>query len=172
MIALARSHIPVTRSELPWAIRHGAMAGVIAGLAFAAFEMAASAVMMGGPAFAMPLRMIGAIAMGSEALDPGYPLAMAALAGVAVHMMLSMIYGAVFATLAGGLRSGLAIIGLASVYGLALWLINFYLIAPVAFPWFTEANPMMQFVGHVFFFGSVLGYALWRSHEGLLRRAP
>jgi hypothetical protein len=170
MAVLTHSHIPVTRSEAPWAIRQGAAAGVVAGVVFAAFEMVVSAVMMGAAAFWTPLRMIGAIALGPEALDPSYSLVTAGLAGLAVHVVLAVIYGAVFAAVSGGLRSGPAIIGLASAYGLALWLLNFYVIAPAAFPWFGDANPTVQFIAHTFFFGSVLGIYLWRSHERLLDR--
>ena len=172
MAVLSHSHIPVTQSELPWAIRQGAIAGVVAGLVFAAFEIIMSAATMGVAQAAMPLRMIGAIALGEQALEPSYSLAAAALAGVAVHMVLAVIYGGAFAALAGGLRSGPAIIGLASAYGLALWLLNFYVIAPTAFPWFGDADPIVQFLAHTFFFGSVLGYVLWRSHERLLRTMP
>ena len=171
MAVLSHSHFPVTRSEVPWAIRQGAVAGVVAGVVFAAFEMIVGAVMMGLPAFWTPLRMIGAIALGPQALDPGYALVAAGLAGLAVHVALSVVYGGVFAALAGGLRSGAAMIGAASAYGFALWLLNFYVIAPAAFPWFGDASPMVQLIAHTFFFGSVLGFYLWRSHERLLSRA-
>lgn len=171
MAVLTHSHAPVTRTEVPWAIRQGAVAGVVAGVVFAAFEMIVSAIMMGLPAFWTPLRMIGAIALGPEAVDTSSSLVAAGVAGLAVHVVLAAIYGAVFAALAGGLRSGPAIIGLASAYGFVLWLLNFYVIVPAAFPWFGDANPMVQFVAHTFFFGSVLGFALWRSHERLLDRA-
>lgn len=170
MAVLTHSHIPVTRTEVPWAIRQGAVAGVAAGVVFAAFEMAMSAIMMGLPAIWTPLRMIGAIALGSQALDPGYPLVTAGLAGLAVHVVLAAVYGAVFAILAGGLRSGPMIIAAASAYGFALWLLNFYVVAPAVFGWFGDANPMVQFVAHTVFFGSVLGFYLWRSHERLLDR--
>ena len=117
----------------------------------------------------MPLRMIGGIALGSQALSPDYPLATAAAAGVVVHVILAMLYGGVFAALAGGLRPGPAIVGLAVGYGALLWLINFYLIAPAVFPWFSQANPYVAFFGHAIFFGGVMGYILWRAHERLLR---
>lgn len=67
-------HMPLTQSEMKWGFQHGAVAGVVAGLVFAAFEMLASAFIAGAEAFFMPLRMIGAIALGPEALDPGYSL--------------------------------------------------------------------------------------------------
>jgi len=172
MAVLTYSHLPVTRSELPWAIRQGALAGIAAGIVFAVFEMAASAAMTGAEAATMPLRMIGAIALGPEALEPSFSLTTAALAGVAVHLVLAAIYGGVFAALAGGLRSGAGIVGLGAAYGLALWLLNFYVIAPAAFPWFADADPMIQFVAHTIFFGAALGFVLWRSHERLLERTP
>lgn len=43
-------------------LRQGAIAGIVAGIVFAAFEMIVSALVMGPAAFFMPLRMIGAIA--------------------------------------------------------------------------------------------------------------
>lgn len=170
MAVLAHSHAPVAKSELPWALRQGAIAGIIAGIVFAVYEMVVSAAMAGAGAFFMPLRMIGAIALGPAALEASYPLLAAGLAGVIVHMLLSVIYGAVFAVVAGGLRKMGVLVALAMAFGFALWVVNFYLIAPMAFPWFTETNPLVQFIGHTFFFGGVLGYALWSAHERLLRR--
>ncbi|WP_245467825.1 hypothetical protein, partial [Mesorhizobium sp. M6A.T.Cr.TU.017.01.1.1] len=129
-------HTPVTPRDIRWGLQQGAVAGIVAGLVFAAFEMTASAFMMGADAFFMPLRMIGAIALGPEALDPGYSLLTASIAGVIVHMILAIIYGIVFGEIASMLRGSAAFIGLGSVFGLALWLVNFYVIAPIAFPWF------------------------------------
>lgn len=44
-----------------------------------------------------------------------------------------------------------------AVFGLLLWVVNFYLISPLAFPWFAMASPLVQFLAHTFFFGAVLG---------------
>jgi hypothetical protein len=49
------------------------------------------------------------------------------------------------------------LIGAATAAGFALWIVNFYVIAPFAFPWFAMANPVVQFLAHAFFFGTVLG---------------
>lgn len=161
MAMLHDTHLPVTQAEIPWALRQGAIGGVLAGVVFAMFEMIVSAVMMGGDAFFMPLRMIGAILLGPGALDPTYSLWGAGLAGIIVHVVLAMIYGGIFALVFGGLRSANIDIGVGAAYGFALWLINFYLIAPMAFPWFTEANPVVQVIAHTFFFGAVLGWYVW-----------
>jgi hypothetical protein len=155
------THVPVTRAEVPWALRQGAAGGIVAGLIFVAFELIVSAVMMGPEAFFMPLRMIGAIALGPAALEPSYSLWTVGLAGVVVHLVLAIIYGAVFALVFGGLRSASADVGIGAVYGFALWLINFYVIAPMAFPWFLEANPIVQFIAHTLFFGAVLGWYMY-----------
>jgi len=171
MSMLAQSHVPVTRSELPWAIRIGALCGFLAGIVFAAFELVAAAAMMGGDAFFMPLRMMGAILLGRDALDPGYSLLAAATAGVVVHLVLSIIYGIVFAIVLGGLRSAMWDSGIGGAYGLALWIVNFYLIAPWAFPWFLDANPVVQFVAHTFFFGLPLGWLVWQAHERAMNTA-
>jgi hypothetical protein len=164
-LLVERSHLPVKRSELPWALGVGAAAGIIAGLVFAAFEMIAAAMMMGWDAFFMPLRMIGAILIGPAALDPSYPLLTACLAGVGVHLVLAVLYGMIFAVITGGLRSAATDILLGTAYGSALWLINFYVIAPAAFPWFLEANPLIQFIGHSVFFGSALGLYVWDARQ-------
>jgi uncharacterized membrane protein YagU involved in acid resistance len=158
-------HTPPTPRDIRWGLRQGWIAGIVAGVVFAAFEMMVSAFMMGAGAFFMPLRMIGAIAVGPEALEPSYSLLTAGFAGVIVHMMLSIVYGLIFGAIATVLRGPTAFVGIGSVFGLALWLVNFYLIAPFAFPWFLESSPLVQFIGHTFFFGSVLGYFLWKSHE-------
>ncbi len=52
---------------------------------------------------------------------------------------------------------------LSAIDGLLLWLVNFYVIAPVAFPWFGMADPVVQFIAHAFFFGTAPGSLLtWR----------
>lgn len=165
MAVVHETHFPVTRAEFPWALRQGVIGGIVAGLVFAAFEMIVSAMMMGGAAFFMPLRMIGAIVLGAAALEPTYSLWAAGLAGLIVHVVLAVIYGGIFATLFGGLRSAVADIATGAAYGLALWLVNFYVIAPIAFPWFTEANPVVQFIAHTFFFGAVLGWYVWQARR-------
>lgn len=78
-------------------IRNGLIGGIVAGIVFAAFEMAVAAILDGMAAIFMPLRMIGAMALGPDALDAAYSLVTAAAGGVAVHMVLSMIYGVAIA---------------------------------------------------------------------------
>ncbi len=96
--------------------------------------------------------------------EPTIGLATVVPVGIIVHMVLLMIYGAAFGAVAssvGFLRdSGWALIGVATAFGFALWIFNFYVVAPIAFPWFGMANPVVQFFAHTFFFGTVLGLLL------------
>ena len=144
--------------------------GTVAGIIFAMFEMIMAAIL--GDGFFMPLKMIGAIVLGQGALQASYPLVTAVLVGVIVHMTLSAIYGAVFAAVVsaiGALQGNRgALIGVATIFGFILWLVNFYAIAPVLFPWFLMANPVAQLLAHTFFFGTALGLlltGLWHKEE-------
>jgi hypothetical protein len=144
-----------------WTIA-GLVAGIIAGIVFAMFEMIMAAIM--GQGFFAPMRMIGAIVLGESALDPSYSLATAGITGIIVHMVLSMMYGAVFGAIASGIgalrSSRWVLVGAATVFGFALWIVNFYVIAPVLSPWFLQSNPVVQFLAHTFFFGTTLGLLL------------
>ncbi len=150
-----------------WLVNGLAM-GIVAGIIFAMFEMIMAAIL--GDGFFGPLRMIGAIVLGPDALVPAYSLPVAALVGMVVHLVLSGIFGLIFGLIASSLRfvraSGLSLGISATIFGILLWMVNFYLIAPVAFPWFGMANPYVQFVSHAFFYGTALGLLL------LARRLP
>lgn len=43
-----------------------------------------------------------------------------------------------------------------AAFGLAIYLVNFYLIAPVAFPWFTMAQNWVSAFSHIVF-GALIG---------------
>ncbi len=155
-----------------WA-KHGAIGGLLAGLLFALFEMIMATVQMGGEAFFMPLRMIGGIALGSQALEPSSTsLLEAGGAGIAVHMLLSVIFGAsvaAVAALVAPIRSStVALVAWTSLAGLTLWLVNFYVIAPIGgWRWFPDGtDPAIQFIAHTFVFGSLLGLYLDRTVRG------
>jgi len=150
-------------------IKHGALGGLIAGIVFALFEMIITAVLMGGDAFFMPLRMIEAMVLGQEALMPTYDLITAAIVGLVVHMMLSIVFGIVFGVIVALVptlsQPAGTLIGAASVYGFLIWLVNFCVIARIAgWNWFPdESNVAVQFVAHTFFYGTVLGWVVERA---------
>lgn len=142
----------------------GIVAGIVAGIVFAMFEMIVAAIQ--GMGFFAPLRMIAAIVLGEGTLEPSSSLTSAVVAGLIVHMMLSAVYGLVMALVVRAwtlLQQPLWLVVGATIYGFVLWILNFFVIAPVAFPWFGMADDLVQFVAHTFFFGTVLGALLaWR----------
>lgn len=168
--------ITVDRADFAQWARNGLIGGVVAGITFALFLMIATALLMGLPAFFMPLRSISAILLGMQALDPSFSLVTAGIVGILIHMVLSMIYGVAFGmavAVVPALRSSSAIlIAAATAVGLGLWLVNFYLIAPAAgWVWFADASPVLEFLAHTFFYGSVLGVYLDRVVANPMRRA-
>ena len=133
--------------------------GFVAGGAFIAFEVVVAAIL--GPGPLGPPQMIGAILLGQGVLQPLATPAFVAFAGLMIHFLLSALYGGAFGAITQFVRplgaNRVLLVGAATVFGLLLWVVNFYLISPLAFPWFGMANPIVQFVAHTFFFGSVLG---------------
>ncbi|MFP4164918.1 MAG: hypothetical protein ACLFVE_13125, partial [Chitinispirillaceae bacterium] len=153
-----------------WA-RSGLVAGLIAGISFALFEMIVAAVIAGD--FFGPLRMISGVVLGQQALTPEVSLGLAAAVGVAVHMVYSLLAGVVFALIiaaVGAFHSSRAsVIVTASVLGLLMWILNFYIIAPAAgWSWFPQrASQFWQgFVAHTFLYGSVSGWYLAAARVG------
>lgn len=133
--------------------------GVIAGIVFAFAEMLAS-VVMGNTAF-MPFRMFASVVLGQDALD-ATPLGTALLAGTLVHLALSAAFGALYGVILAQLSprsqtSSARQIGMGLLYGAVLWLVNFQIIARLAYPWFLGAPQLLQALLHALFFGLPLG---------------
>lgn len=146
----------------------GAIAGVVAGITFAMFEMVMAAVLNGADAFFMPLRMIGAIGLGASALDPATSLVAAGGAGLVIHMALSMMYGVAIALVLRVVpslaRTTTSVLAVSSAAGFALWVVNFHVLArALGWPWFPDGtNAVVQILAHAVFFGTVLGLGLIR----------
>lgn len=136
-----------------------ATAGIIAGAILAAFDMMFSAIVIGANAFFMPLRMIGAIVLGPAALDADYSLPTAAIVGLIVRMILSVAFAMVFAWLASPTAADATLAFRGMMFGTVLWIVNFYVIAPLAgWAWFPErTNSAVQFLTHAFLYGCPLG---------------
>lgn len=140
-----------TSSWLGW----GAFSGLVAGVAFLAITTwhAAST----GQGTAAPLRTIATLVEGPPSTEavPGL--------GVVVHVVLSALFGLVFATLLLPLRrrsaGWLTWAGLA--FGGVVYLVDFQLIAPSAgwFAAFQDANQPFMLAAHLVF-GSVLAALL------------
>lgn len=150
--------------------------GVIAGIIFAVMEMAGSA-LMGNPLL-MPIRMFASVVLGQSALDTD-PLGTVVVVGTIAHLALSaafgLIYGFVNARFSPTTETSWARqTGLGLLFGVALWLINFQIIARFLYPWFLEAPQFLQMAMHAIFFGLPLGlmYAAAERRVQHVPRAP
>lgn len=143
-------------SHADW--KAGAWAGVIAGAVFIVAEMLLVWLVQGESPWAPP-RMMAAMLLGTGILPPPADFSMAAVAvAMTIHFPLSIFYGLVFGWAIRRLDRGGAIVA-GALFGLvAVYLVNFYLIAPMFFPWFVEARNWISILSHVIF-GVVLGYA-------------
>ncbi len=137
-----------TRSTTRWGAAVGA--GLIAGLVFMAGQMLLVWLVQGASPWGPP-RIIAAMALGQRVLPPPDTFA---LLPVVVAMILHFIASAVYGVLIGWLvhrfdRGAALAIGLMA--GLAIYGINFYLVAPFVFPWFVDARNAVSAVMHAVF---------------------
>jgi uncharacterized membrane protein YagU involved in acid resistance len=137
-----------------------AWAGIIAGAVFMMLEMGMVWMLMGESPWAPP-HMIAAMALGKDVLPPPgtyAPFDMKILVtAMMIHFPLSVVYGLVIGWLVhrfdwiGGLAIGV-------LFGVAIYIVNFYLIAPMMFPWFQMAQNWISAFSHAMF-GAVAGGA-------------
>lgn len=135
----------------------GGVGGLISGIVFAVVTMWFM-VSTGKPAM-MPMHMIASIVQGEQALMAEQTNPML---GAVIHMVLSIMFGIVFALLVAGVRTngGVAIAGL--VYGLGLYVVNFVVLANLFFGAFLQANQPFELTVHVMF-GVILALFLFSS---------
>ena len=159
--SIGRESLDAPRSGLGSWVLIGAMMGILAGLVFATFQIIMAVAALGPPPMEL-LLMVGGVPFGGEPATTS--LAPAIAIASTVHLVLSAIYGAVLGAVASKVRAvrnnSKTLVGAATVYGLLIWIVNFYVIAPAAFPWFTQTNQVVQFFAHTFFYGTVLGLLL------------
>lgn len=155
---LRRSTIVMTSGSLRQTLGVGVLAGLCAGISLAMFVMVMDAIL--GDSFLDWLRYSAAIALGSSALPDRSPLTVLII-GLIVHLSLASLYGAIFAVAARYitfLRRDLLIA--TTLFGLAIWLLNFYVFSPWLFPWFEDSPDLVQFIAHTVFYGMPLGVIL------------
>lgn len=141
-------------SENRRSVSEGIAAGLVAGVIFAVMEILGAA-MMGEPAL-MPVRMFASVVLGKGAMEG--PLGTALVVGTVAHLGLSAFFGIVYGLL--GARASEATrtsfgrqAGLGILFGLALWFVNFQIIARILYPWFLGAPQFLQAMMHGLFFG-------------------
>ena len=134
-------------------------AGLIAGVVFMMMEMILVAVAGGGSPWG-PSRMIAAMVMGEQVLPPPATFdAGVFTVAMVVHFVLSIVLAFIFAWVASRWRMSLGIALLVgAVFGLLVYLINFYPIAAALFPWFAMGRNWITIISHVAF-GLVLAWS-------------
>ena len=114
----------------------GAIGGVLGGILFALVEVATSVATSLSPAD--PFRVIASMVLESGAIAPGGPWDAAATTGLALHFLLSVLYGVVLVAIVAVTRvaeiprSMFLLLGI--VYAMVLWTVNFLIVAPAMFP--------------------------------------
>jgi hypothetical protein len=137
----------------------GFLGGVGAGIFFLLFNLIMSSIL--GLGFLGPLRQIAAIAMGAGVLPATSSLVGPVIVGLLVHVSLSGLYGATFAVAAryiAILRRDMMVA--TTVFGLGIWVVNYYVFTPWLFPWFDDSPDIVQFIAHTVFYGVPLGIIL------------
>lgn len=144
----------VADRTLDW--RAAAWAGVIAGAVFMMLEMIMVPAFLGGSAWAPP-RMMAAIVLGPDVLPPPATFNLGIfVTALVVHFTLSVVFAGVLAWIVDGWSPATAVI-VGVVYGLALYMINFYGFTAL-FPWFAEARNWVSVFTHAVF-GLTAGWA-------------
>ncbi len=149
-----------------------ALAGLIVSVTFPLAEMVGYAIAYGPEDVLLPVRQLAAIALGEQALEPGFSVvAVLIVGGVVLNVALNVAFCAFFVgavLLAPRLAAtDRRLVSAATAFGVLLWLFNFYVFTPlVGWDWFPDLHdPIVEAVAHTVFFGVPLGVHL-------ARRAP
>jgi hypothetical protein len=144
----------------------GVWAGLIAGAVFMMMEMLMVWLFLGQSPWGPP-RMIAAMMMGQGVLPPPATFDLGIMmTAMAIHFGLSVVYGLILAWIVHRL-AGINATAVGGVFGLTIYFLNFHLIAPVMFPWFTMAQNWVSIVSHL-----VYGLALGMSYAALRHHKP
>lgn len=128
----------------------GALAGVVGGMVMAMWSMIV--LWLTGSGFWQPLNLIAHTVWRDAPLDARFSLG-AALLGLVVHMMTSMMVGVVFALAMQRIHGNLAAVaGLGMAVGVVMWLVMQYAVWRIVDPGAARAfTPWVFGVGHAMF---------------------
>ena len=142
----------------------GAVGGILAGMVFAGVTMW-FADSTGGKA-SMPLHMISTIVKGDKAMAAG---STGVGLGLVVHLVLSALFGVLFALAVPRLRTNGTVALAGTLYGVLLYVVNFLILASLVFTTFQDANQPFELFAHMVF-GTLLSFAFFGS--GVRRGEP
>ena len=141
--------------------REGMVFGLLAGCLYGAADMIASA--SSGHSPLRPLQRYASLASGPETLA-STSLAVI-MAGVFTHCALATVFGYLYVLLVARAPAGPTKrygweAGLGTLFGLALWFVNYRLVARTMFPWMLDTPDLLQAALHAGLFGLPLGLML------------
>lgn len=143
---------------LPGRLVRGAVGGVVSGAVFAGVTMWFASTMPEGSA-EMPLRMMSTVVKGSDAMAAGTT---SVGVGLLVHLVLSVLFGVVFAFVVPTLRTNGTVALVGTIYGGLLYVVNFLVLAPLVFTVFQDANQPFELFAHLVF-GTLLAFFFYGS---------
>lgn len=128
----------------------GVIAGLAAALAYLLAQMLFAATVQGGEFWA-PLQRISAILLGPNAVDPHEALNIQ-VAGMAllIHFALGAVYGRVIDFAVRG-RESITAIAVGAGVGLAIYVVNYWVLTPIAFAWFGQNRGATTLIDHLMF---------------------
>lgn len=136
------------RSTTHW--KTAAWAGVAAGIVFMMLEMLMVWGFMGESPWGPP-RMMAAMVMGKGVLPPPATFDMGIMVvAMIIHLVLSVLLALVLGWIVHRMDMGAALLT-GAAFGLAVYVVDFYLVAPMLFPWFTMARNWISIVTHAIF---------------------
>ncbi len=150
-------------------IRAALLAGIIAGIVDEALLVAG--LVLQGAGFWTASRMTAAIVMGEGVLPPPATFDLTVIiVATLVHFGLSVVYALIIAWFLrnSGWNAGL-FIGVAA--GFAIYVFNFYIVAPFVFPWWIEMRGLVPTLIHPVFGVTVAAAYFWlRNRSAGARR--
>jgi len=150
-------------------IRRVLVAGLVASVVMGMIEMIYEA--LAGTGFWSPVVFIGATVLrGLQSVRiPVVFNFWGVVLGLMGHMMNSLIFGLIFATIvarAASSRGGLVVSG--AIYSLVLFFVMWYVVAPAIDPVILNLNATVFALAHIMW-GAALGLLVPRSTEGVLQ---
>lgn len=135
----------------------GAIGGLVFGTVFIVLNMWFTA-SVGNPALA-PFKLISTIVLGAGAIQAG---SASVPVGLAVHAVLSILFGAIFALFVPLFRTNGTVALAGGIYGMALFAVNFLIVAQTWLTQFQGPNLPVEFMAHAIF-GHLLALAFYSS---------
>ncbi len=150
MTALMVEHAPPIQEAEPDPLLsrlvRGVVGGEVAGVVFAlATVWFTSSLDMGRD---MALLMMSTVASGESSIQDGNA---SVAVGVLVHLVLSALFGVLFALVVPKMRTNATLLLSGGVYGLVVYLVNFQVLSPLFFPVFQDANQPFEVLVHLIY---------------------